>query len=471
MARNLSGEKMGNYTDGNTKTCGLFGYPVKHTMSPFIHNMLAELSGINMVYVPFEVEPKNLGDAVKGIDAVGIQGVNVTIPHKSEVIKYLAEVDELAGKIGAVNTLVKTKDGNGFKGYNTDMTGILRSLKKSGVTFKDASVIILGAGGVSRPVAYLCADGGAKEVFILNRTYQRAVDVAEEVNSSFGRELVKPMDIADYKNIPSDRKYLVFQCTSVGLYPASEEAVIMDENFYKLIDTAFDAVYRPVKTKFLRLAQENGAKALSGLEMLLFQAVDAFELWNNVKISDEQSDIVYKALERKISDKGNIILTGFMGCGKSTVSKALSTKTGAMLLDTDDMIVEKNGCSINEIFANKGENAFRDMETDCIKNLINEGCNNSVVAVGGGLPVRFENREFLKNLGKVVYLKTSVSEAYKRLEGDTTRPLLKGDDLINKIRNMLSDREMFYIDGADITVITDGKTPEEIADEIIRRLK
>ena len=139
--------------NGKTRTCGLIGNPVEHTMSPVIHNTLAEELDINMVYVPFLVE-KDLQEAVAGAYALNIQGMNVTVPYKSDVLGSLQECDELAKNIGAVNTLVRTKEG--YKGYNTDMTGLFRAMNSYGITIKGQKVIILGAGGAARAVAFLC---------------------------------------------------------------------------------------------------------------------------------------------------------------------------------------------------------------------------------------------------------------------------------------------------------------------------
>ena len=193
-----------NYTDGYTRTCGLIGNPVKHTMSPLIHNSLASMTGINMVYVPFEVKEKELKNAIKGAVALDIQGMNVTIPYKTDVIPFLEDVDPLAKAIGAVNTLVRTENG-GFKGYNTDMTGLYHAMQDEGIELKDQTVVILGAGGVARPTAFLCANKGAKKVYILNRTFEKAVNVADEVNLALeltdSDEKVVPMLLGDYRKV------------------------------------------------------------------------------------------------------------------------------------------------------------------------------------------------------------------------------------------------------------------------------
>ena len=168
--------------DGKTRVCGLIGNPVEHTLSPDIHNTLARFCGVNLAYVPFYVEKGLAGDAVRGAWALNILGLNVTVPYKSEVIPFCSKIDPLAEKIGAVNTLVRT-DG-GFLGYNTDMTGLYRAMQEDGVRLEGEEVILLGAGGVGRAVAFLCAMKGAKRVYLLNRSEQKAAAVAGEVRKS-----------------------------------------------------------------------------------------------------------------------------------------------------------------------------------------------------------------------------------------------------------------------------------------------
>lgn len=281
--------------DGKTRLCGLIGNPVEHTMSPMIHNSLAKACGHNLVYVPFLVDEGKTDEAVKGAYALNILGLNVTVPYKSEVMKSLVAVDELAKRIGAVNTLVRTE--GGYKGYNTDMSGLKRAMESEGISIKGEEIILLGAGGASRAVAYLCGSLNAKKVYLLNRTLNRAKNVAKEVNESFGREIVVPMLLSDYNKLP-DEKFLAIQGTSVGLAPNDNEAVIEDACFYRKIHTGFDLIYRPLTTRFMQLAKEAGAKAYNGLKMLLYQGVIAYELWNNVKISNEETAEIYEELKR-----------------------------------------------------------------------------------------------------------------------------------------------------------------------------
>ena len=163
----------------------------------------------------------------------------------------------------------------------------------------------------------------------------------------------------------------------------------------------------------------------------------------------------------------NIILEGFMGSGKSTVSELLSDKLELELIDTDEAIEEAEGRKISEIFEQDGEEAFRDMETELMEMVISEHMRETVISLGGGLPVREKNRELLKRAGKVVYLRTSPETVYDRLKGDDTRPLLKSENPLARIKELQDKRGKIYEEAADIIVDTDGKTPAEVADEII----
>ena len=287
------------HIDGNTSVCGLIGNPVAHTLSPDIHNTLAEKMGQNLVYVPFQVEDGKLENAVKGADALSILGCNVTVPYKSDVIHFLNGIDPLAEKIGAVNTLVRNPDG-GYKGYNTDMLGLERALDLVGIKIHGEDIVILGAGGAARAVSYLCAVRGASHIFQLNRNYEKAAAVADEINGETCREVVKPMRLDDHGLLP-DKKMTVIQATSVGLSPHDGDVVISDDAFYGKIKDAFDLIYRPSETTFMKLAKSHGARAFNGLRMLVCQGVISYELWNDIKVDDETTDEIYNMLEEKLA--------------------------------------------------------------------------------------------------------------------------------------------------------------------------
>lgn len=459
---------MHNETDGNTRTCGLIGHPLGHTLSPKIHNMLAEMTGTNLVYVPFDVQPERIADVLPGAQALNLLGMNVTIPYKNAVIPFLSSIDPLAEKIGAVNTLVREENGKGFRGYNTDMTGLYRSLEQEGIGLAGEAVILLGAGGVARAVACLCAMKGAKHIYLLNRTLEKAKTVADEINAAEGKECVIPMQLEDYPGLPEvPGKYLCIQCTNVGMYPNEKAAVIEDPEFYRHIHTGVDLVYRPLKTKFLKLAEAAGARTFSGLKMLLYQAVEAFELWNHVNISTEQADEVYEAIYGELQAHMNLVLIGFMGSGKTTVSQILAEKLAYHCMDSDADIERQQKMKISQIFADRGETAFRELETESLRKLAEQKPGRIILSAGGGLALKEENRALMRQFGKVIYLKTSPQTVYERVKGDQTRPLLQGDDLIGRIERLEAEREIFYQMAADEVVVTDGKTPEEVADEIL----
>jgi shikimate dehydrogenase len=233
---------------------------------------------------------------VKGAFALNFLGLNVTVPYKSDVIPYLADIDPLAKQIGAVNTLVRTAEG--FKGYNTDVPGLYRAMCSDGVKFAGEKVLILGAGGVARAVALLMTEKDVAEIILLNRTVERAEAIAAEVNEFAGREIAKAMSMADHVLLPENEKYVVIQATSVGMHPHEDQVIIEDEDFYRKVTVGYDLVYNPAETKFMKLTKAAGAPAYNGGKMLLYQGIIAYELWNDCQISDEQAELIYgKMLE------------------------------------------------------------------------------------------------------------------------------------------------------------------------------
>ena len=284
-----------NDINGYTRTCGLIGNPVEHTLSPVIHNTLSMVLGENLAYVPFHVENGRLEDAIKGACALNLLGLNVTVPYKSDVIPYLTDIDPLAENIGAVNTLVRTE--TGYKGYNTDMPGLYRAMCEDGVKVKGEKVLILGAGGVARAVAMLLLDKGAREAILLNRTVQKAQEVADEVNRIAGRKFAKAMPMDAYDTLPAGKGYLAIQATSVGMYPGCDAAVIEDPAFYEKVHTGYDLIFNPPKTRFMELVEAQGGKAYNGAKMLLYQGIIAFELWTGCEIKSWLADKVYERMQ------------------------------------------------------------------------------------------------------------------------------------------------------------------------------
>lgn len=280
--------------NGYTRTCGLIGSPVEHTMSPAIHNTLAHAMGQNLVYVPFHVQEGHVREAVDGAFALNLLGCNVTVPYKSEVIPYLRELDPLAEKIGAVNTLVRVE--GGFMGYNTDMPGLLRALESDNVKTAGEKVLILGAGGVARAVAVMLSER-AEEIVILNRTVDKAQKIADEVNSCAGRRLARALSVCEWGKLSKEERYLAIQATNVGMYPKVNEAVIEEAGFYERIHTGYDLVFNPARTRFMQMTEDAGGRAYNGLKMLLYQGVIAYELWTGAAVSGELEESAFGAMK------------------------------------------------------------------------------------------------------------------------------------------------------------------------------
>ncbi len=460
--------------DGKTRVCGIIANPVEHSMSPLLQNLYAKRTGVNLAYVPYKVKEENLEQAVEGAYALNILGLNVTVPHKQTVMKYLKEIDETAADIGAVNTLVRM-DG-GYKGYNTDVPGLLRSVREEGIVLKDRACILIGAGGAGKAAAYMMAKEGASVIYLLNRSQEKAKALTDWVNKLVGRDVVKPLPLGDHGKIP-DGKYFTVQSTSVGMHPNVGVAPIEDPAFYQKVGEAVDVIYTPAKTRFMEHVEAAGGRAINGLNMLLYQGVISYELWNpGVKVDEETITEARTTIEERLAAsrkaaawKGNLILIGFMGAGKTCVGEAYAKKHGLTMVDTDYLIREEAGTSISDIFAERGEEAFRQMETELLKKLVANRENKSermILSVGGGLPLRKENRELLKKLGRVVYLRVTADTVLKRLKGDTTRPLLQGSDVRENVETLIEKRNPIYEESSHQSLEVDGIDIPEVVKAI-----
>lgn len=448
--------------DGNTRLIGLIGNPVEHTLSPVIHNGISERMGIHSVYVPFQVEDSGLDAAVKGAYELNVLGMNVTVPHKNRVIESLAAVDEAAMQIGAVNTLVR-EGMDGYKGYNTDLSGLRRQITEDGVALFGETVVVLGAGGAAKAVVYMCLLEGAKKVYLLNRTVEKAERIAESMNGE--NPCVVPMTLADYHTIREDA-LIVFQATSIGLAPNVEDVVIDDMAFYKKVKTGIDLIYNPSETKFMRLVKTAGGKAYNALKMLLYQGVAAYELWHNITVPQEVVDDIYVDLKRRVYPKDNIVLIGFMGSGKTTFGKALAGKLHMDFLDTDAYIEQRAGKSVSQIFAEDGEEAFRRLETEVLEHF-RDTAAHTVFSTGGGMPLRIQNARLLKEIGRVYHLTAANQVIYDRVKGNKNRPLLQCENPYEKICTLMKERKPLYEAAADVMIDTNSTDIEEICGAMI----
>ena len=268
---------------------------MEHSISPLIHNAALRKMGLDYLYLPFRVKIEDLGKAIEGMKALNIKGLNVTLPHKVAVIPFLDELDHLAEKIGAVNTIVNN-DGV-LKGYNTDATGFLQALLENGVDPKGRRVVILGAGGASRAISFILAREGA-DLLILNRTLDKAKECAARVSRTFGKK-VKVLKLSK-ENLAKTLSWadILVNATSVGMSPNVGETLVTSD----LIESGlivFDIVYNPLKTKLQREAEYAGSETIGGLDMLVWQGALAFERWTGRKAPVEvMREEAIKALEK-----------------------------------------------------------------------------------------------------------------------------------------------------------------------------
>lgn len=267
-----------------TKVCGLVGNPVAHTMSPAMQNAAFDELGLDFVYVAFRVA--DVEGAVRGMRALGIRGFGVTVPHKVAVMEYLDEIDPVASKIGAVNTVVN-EDGY-LKGYNTDWEGLVRALVPH-TAIQNQRFVILGAGGGARAVAFAIRQRGG-QVTILNRTVEKAQSLAEEVGGTGGPlSQVESISEAD----------VVINTTSVGMVPHVDQTIV-DARHLRDRQVVMDIIYNPLQTRFLREAEERGCVVIPGCEMLVLQGMRQFELWTGVPAP---VDLMRAVVEEHLADQ------------------------------------------------------------------------------------------------------------------------------------------------------------------------
>lgn len=266
---------------GKTRVCGVIGDPIEHTMSPVMHNAAFSELGIDYVYLPFRVKKDDLGQAIAGARALNLAGLNVTIPHKVAVISFLDELDPIAERIGAVNTIVN--DNGALRGYNTDATGFLQALLDKGIKPEGKKVVVLGAGGASRGISFILAESGANLV-ILNRQVEIewAENLAREISRAFKKETAA-LELND-ANLAEELEGtdILVNTTSVGMSPDINETPV-PMRLLKSTPVVFDIVYNPIQTRLLREAQAAGASTISGLDMLAWQGALAFEKWTGLK--------------------------------------------------------------------------------------------------------------------------------------------------------------------------------------------
>ncbi len=401
------------------RKCGLLGEKLSHSYSPQIHTYLG-----NYTYDLFEKEETQVAAFMteKPFDAI-----NVTIPYKKTVVPFMDTMSQVAKRLGSVNTVVKREDGTLF-GHNTDYYGFSYMLEKAGVFPEGKKVLVLGSGGASVTVCAVLRDRGAA-VTVISR---HGADNYENISRHYDAEII-------------------VNTTPVGMYPHPGTSPVNLADF-KNCCGALDLIYNPDKTAFLLQAEALGIPHANGLSMLVAQAKESAEYFGEKPLPDTLIDKTTAALLRR---QKNIVLIGMPGCGKSTLGARLAAKTGRRFVDADDIVREKAGMPIPEIFEKMGEAGFRAIETEVLGMLGMQ--SGLVLATGGGCVMREENYPLLHQNGVLVWLMRDI--AALPTEG---RPLSRKGSLAE----MYAVRRPLYARFADVQLENRFET-EDITERVL----
>lgn len=388
---------------------GLIGEKLGHSFSKTVHSKIADYE-----YELCESAKNDLDSFMKSRDFCGI---NVTIPYKQSVIPYLDFISDEAKEIGAVNTVVN-KNGKLY-GYNTDFYGLKSLIEKNDIEICGKTALILGSGGTSKTANAVLKSLGAKEIFTVSR------------NGGEG--------YITYKEAYSKNAQVIINTTPVGMYPKTNDQPIKLDSFNNL-EAVVDVVYNPLKTKLIIDAQSRGIKAAGGLYMLYAQAVKAAEIFCNKEI---KADVFNEILK----EKQNIVLIGMPSCGKTTLGKMLAKGFNKKFIDTDEEIIKKAAITIPEIFEKHGEEYFRNLESEVIKELSQN--QSLVIATGGGAILRRENIDLLKQNGKIIFIDRPLDLLITTFD----RPLSRNRELLEE---RYFERYATYCFSCDVRINADG---------------
>ena len=408
-------------------TYGCIGEHLPHSFSREIHEQIG-----GYAYALKELTPEELPLFMV---ARAFRGINVTIPYKQAVIPFLDDIDETARAIGAVNTVVN-RNGKLF-GYNTDLDGLTRLVRRTGLDLSGKKVLVPGTGGTSRTASFAAEKLGAREILRVSRT-------GREGSLTYGDVLRNHTDAE-----------IILNTTPCGMYPEPEAQPLPLDPFTRL-QGVVDVIYNPLRSRLVLDTRSRGIPAEGGLYMLVAQAVRASEHFLDTVYPEDLADRIYEQILRR---KENVVLIGMPGSGKSAVGRILAEKTGKPLADTDRLIVEKAGKSIPDIFRENGEPAFRDLESEVVREVSKQG--GQVISTGGGAVLRPENVTALRQNGRLFWLDRNPDD----LVPTDDRPLA---DTEAKMKQLYLEREPVYRAAADEVIHVNG-TPEDTAGEIESR--
>ncbi|MDH5437523.1 MAG: shikimate dehydrogenase [Candidatus Bathyarchaeota archaeon] len=284
---------------GRTKVCCVIGDPIEHTLSPVIHNAAFEELNLDFVYLAFRVRREELRDAIAGAKSLDIHGLNVTMPHKTAVMEHLDEIDSTSRSIGAVNTILNA--GGRLVGYITDGVGAINALKENGVGLEGKKMLLLGAGGAGKAIAFNLAQE-VEELKILNRTTQKAKELAEVLRKKFNKKVSGNSLSSELLKNELEEADILVNATSVGMHPDVHQSLV-DPSWLRPDLCVMDLIYNPLETKLAKDAKSMGAKVVSGIEMLVYQGAASFEIWTN---HPAPVKVMKQAVLNKLSELGTL---------------------------------------------------------------------------------------------------------------------------------------------------------------------
>lgn len=408
---------------------GLIGEHLGHSFSKEIHEMLGKYT-----YEICEIAKDNLDSFMKEKAFIAI---NVTIPYKQQVIPYLDFIDDKAQSIGAVNTIVNKN--NKLYGYNTDYYGLKSLIQTNDIDVKNKKVLLLGNGGTSKTARTVLKDLLAREIVI--------VDINKDEN------VITYDDALKYHN---DSEIIV-NTTPCGMYPDNDGCIVNIELF-KNLEAVVDVVYNPIRTAIVSNSLNKGIKAVSGLYMLVAQAVYAAGIFLDEKILENEIDRIYNIIKKQ---KENIVLIGMPSSGKSTIGIEIAKLLNKEYIDTDSLIEEKINMPISNFLTKENEDEFRDIEEEIIKNV--SKLNNKIISTGGGVIKRNINIKRLKQNAIIVFIDRSLD----KLLTTSSRPLSSNK---TDLENLYHQRYNIYKSSSDI-IVENNDTLEDTINKIINEVK